>query len=247
MISTAARKGGNRLSIVAMIWSCPVSDEIVAFVGARDAHPWRETTKIRDKPEEPEETPEMPDRIRLDGRVAVVTGAAGVATTYEEVLRSIDGRSPNVEIVQAAFQSARAWGRDGSEQLEAVREALWRSRRSGSVRGERDRQGWARWAFVGMGFAVSSGESESARKNNRAAKAHTVRNHRNQPVVLGPHVGASRMASGSTSRSMKLGGSYTSAGLEITCPARTRRRPRKSDGRLRGLRGRVRRRRRRRC
>src|SRR4051812_46889711 len=33
------------------------------------------------QPEEPEETPQMPDRIRLDGRVAVVTGAAGVIGT----------------------------------------------------------------------------------------------------------------------------------------------------------------------
>jgi NAD(P)-dependent dehydrogenase (short-subunit alcohol dehydrogenase family) len=37
--------------------------------------------KIRDNRKKSEETPAMPDRIRLDGRVAVVTGAAGIIGT----------------------------------------------------------------------------------------------------------------------------------------------------------------------
>jgi NAD(P)-dependent dehydrogenase (short-subunit alcohol dehydrogenase family) len=37
--------------------------------------------EIRKQPDQPEEIPEMTDRIRLDGRVAVVTGAAGVIGT----------------------------------------------------------------------------------------------------------------------------------------------------------------------
>jgi NAD(P)-dependent dehydrogenase (short-subunit alcohol dehydrogenase family) len=41
----------------------------------------RENHQNPEKPDEKEETPEMPDRIRLDGRVAVVTGAAGVIGT----------------------------------------------------------------------------------------------------------------------------------------------------------------------
>jgi len=34
--------------------------------------------KIRDNRKKPEETPATPDRIRLDGRIAVVTGAVGI-------------------------------------------------------------------------------------------------------------------------------------------------------------------------
>jgi NAD(P)-dependent dehydrogenase (short-subunit alcohol dehydrogenase family) len=37
--------------------------------------------EIRKQPDKPEEIPDMADRIRLDGRVAVVTGAAGVIGT----------------------------------------------------------------------------------------------------------------------------------------------------------------------
>ena len=37
--------------------------------------------EIRNQPDKPEEIPDMADRIRLDGRTAVVTGAAGVIGT----------------------------------------------------------------------------------------------------------------------------------------------------------------------
>src|SRR4029077_3099888 len=37
--------------------------------------------EIRNQPDKPEEIPDMTDRIRLDGRIAVVTGAAGVIGT----------------------------------------------------------------------------------------------------------------------------------------------------------------------
>ena len=74
--------------------------------------------KIRDNRNKPEETPAMPDRIRLDGRVAVVTGAAGVIGTATirllaergaRVVKSFRGasegeRTRNPEVISARFR-----------------------------------------------------------------------------------------------------------------------------------------------
>ena len=34
-----------------------------------------------------------------------------VAVTYEELLRTFEGRSSNLEILDAAYKSAKAWGK----------------------------------------------------------------------------------------------------------------------------------------
>jgi NAD(P)-dependent dehydrogenase (short-subunit alcohol dehydrogenase family) len=63
--------------------------------------------KIRDNPSKPEETPAMPDRIRLDGRVAVVTGAAGViGTATIKLLAERGARIVAVDRREADLKSA---------------------------------------------------------------------------------------------------------------------------------------------
>lgn len=115
--------------------------------------------------------------------------APAVATTYEELLRMFDGRSNNVEIVEEAFASARTWGRDGREQLEALRDALEAvvdvaDRYAAQDLGSDGLLG----AFARAGHTLIPAESETTQKDPKARRAHTVRNRRNQPIELGPHL-----------------------------------------------------------
>src|SRR5258708_11771225 len=63
--------------------------------------------KIRDNRKKPEETPAMPDRIRLDGRVAVVTGAAGViGTATIKLLAERGARMVEIDRREADLEAA---------------------------------------------------------------------------------------------------------------------------------------------
>ena len=63
-----------------------------------------------EKPDEPEETPRMPDRIRLDGRVAVITGAAGVIGAA--TMRLLAERGAQIVAVDRSQQDLQAITRD---------------------------------------------------------------------------------------------------------------------------------------
>jgi hypothetical protein len=115
--------------------------------------------------------------------------APQVATTYEEVLHSFDGRSAGVEIMDSAFESARSWGREGREYLSGLRDALeaivavadrYASRQMGTA--------GLVGAFSDAGQKLIPDESESTRQDPKTRAAHTARNRRGQPVVLGPHL-----------------------------------------------------------
>lgn len=112
-----------------------------------------------------------------------------VAVTYEELLRAFDGRSGNLEIVDAAYESARAWGRDGTDYLPALRDALEASVRVADryAAQEFGPEG-AIGAFEQEGHVLTPDESDTALRHRRTKKAHIVKNRRGQPVQLGPHL-----------------------------------------------------------
>jgi hypothetical protein len=124
-----------------------------------------------------------------DAPVATVPGAASVAVTYADLLRSFDGRSENLEIVDAAYESAQAWGKDGTEYLPALLEAL---RATLAVADRFAAQEFtaegAVGAFAEAGQVLTPSESDTALRHRRTKKAHIVRNRRGQPIELGPHL-----------------------------------------------------------
>jgi hypothetical protein len=112
-----------------------------------------------------------------------------VAVTYAELLKSFDGRSTNLEIVEAAYESAKAWGKDGTEYLGVLRDALEAtvSVADRFAAQEFSAEG-AVGAFADVGQILIPGESATATQHARTKKSHIVRNRRGQPVELGPHL-----------------------------------------------------------
>src|SRR3982751_1421796 len=70
------------------------------------------------QPEEPEETPDMTDRIRRDGRVAVVTGAAGVIGTA--TIKLLAERGARIVAVDRKESDLKAAIRDLPASAEAL-------------------------------------------------------------------------------------------------------------------------------
>jgi len=66
----------------------------------------RQTTENPGQPEQPKDAPDMSDRIRLDGKVAVVTGAAGVIGTA--TLRLLAERGARIVAIDRREQDLRA-------------------------------------------------------------------------------------------------------------------------------------------
>src|SRR5205807_2963277 len=106
----------GRFAAAARLWSACVPDEIVGFracARSRRAH------KIRAQPEPtPGEMPDMADRIRLDGRVAVVTGAAGVIGSA--TIKLLAERGARIVVVDRKADDLKAAIKD----LPAAAEAL---------------------------------------------------------------------------------------------------------------------------
>jgi hypothetical protein len=112
-----------------------------------------------------------------------------VAVTYEELLRSFEGVSPNLEILPSAYESARKWGKDGTEHLGALRDALNAAvvvaNRYASQELGRD---GAVGAFRDAGHVLVPDESDSALQNPRSLKPHVVKDRFGQSIVLRPHL-----------------------------------------------------------
>src|SRR5258705_13715670 len=77
-----------------------------------------EPPEIRNNRTSPGEMPDMPDRIRLDGRVAVVTGAAGVIGTA--TIRLLAERGARIVAVDRKEQDLAAAIKDLPASAEAL-------------------------------------------------------------------------------------------------------------------------------
>jgi hypothetical protein len=128
--------------------------------------------------------------LQSHGSIRTLPKAPGtIPVTYEELLRAVDGQSTNVEIVDAAYESARRWGKDGVEYLPALRNALLAvvAVADRYALGEFGKDG-AVGAFKDVDQKLVPNESDTALSHLKTREFHRVRNRRGQPITLGPHL-----------------------------------------------------------
>src|SRR5439155_16319001 len=104
-VNTPNTAGKGRFAAACGHWSARATNEIVGPVNARA--PCAEPIEIRGNRNSKGETLYMSDRIRLDGKVAVVTGAAGViGTATMRLLAARGARIVAVDRKQAELKTA---------------------------------------------------------------------------------------------------------------------------------------------